>query len=90
MIDSTAIAFSAQYLLRRRAYAALHRAERSGQVVRPGCCQDCGKRRKVAGHHDDYSKALAVRWLCSRCHALRTREIRVLSAELIDRRTCPA
>ena len=41
-----------------------------GRMVRPERCEDCSKRRRVVGHHDDYSKPLDVRWLCYPCHEL--------------------
>jgi hypothetical protein len=41
----------------------------------PQPCEKCGfsgvakdGRNLVHAHHDDYSKPLAVRWLCKRCH----------------------
>ena len=40
---------------------------RSGKLVRQPC-EKCGA-EKTHGHHDDYSKPLDVRWLCSSCHA---------------------
>jgi integrase len=43
------------------------RAITSGQLV-PQPCEDCGA-TDVHGHHDDYTKPLDVRWLCSTCHA---------------------
>lgn len=39
------------------------------RVLARACCEVCGAARVVA-HHDDYSKPLAVRWLC-RPHHLR-------------------
>jgi hypothetical protein len=45
-----------------------------GELV-PKPCEKCGftgrardGRNLVHAHHDDYSKPLAVRWLCKRCH----------------------
>jgi hypothetical protein len=47
---------------------AVHRAVKSGRLVR-GPCEECGATENVQGHHDDYSKPLDVRWLCPTCHA---------------------
>lgn len=47
---------------RRMTHAAIAR----GELVRQPCekCQAA----KTEAHHDDYTKPLAVRWLCRRCH----------------------
>lgn len=50
------------------------RALRSGRLVRPDSCEECGKEasgRFLHGHHADYDKPLDVEWLCSRCHGRR-------------------
>ena len=39
-----------------------------GEITRPENCA-CGNKKPQA-HHDDYSKALEVRWLCRSCHML--------------------
>jgi len=44
-------------------------ALRTGQVRRPEACEDCGATEyRPHAHHDDYWKALEVRWLCPGCH----------------------
>ena len=43
------------------------RAVRSGRLVREPC-EKCGSTQMVEAHHDDYDKALDVRWLCHVCH----------------------
>jgi len=52
---------------RRRAEDIVHRAVKNGELVRRPC-ETCGNTINVDGHHDDYSKPLAVRWLCRSCH----------------------
>ena len=31
-------------------------------------CSECGSTKNVVRHHDDYTKPLAIRWLCRACH----------------------
>lgn len=51
---------------RYRAHLAVQRALKSGELVK-GVCEVCAD-PNVDGHHDDYSKPLAVRWLCRQHH----------------------
>ncbi len=53
-----------KYLARK----AVNLAVRSGRLIRPECCEVCGKTAKVQGHHEDYQKQLEVKWLCVKCH----------------------
>lgn len=41
---------------------------RRGHLIRPGSCNQCGKKCKPDGHHMDYSKPDEVSWLCRSCH----------------------
>lgn len=56
---------------KRKAQIAVGNALRDGKLVKGACERaaegDCGKR--IEAHHDDYSKPLDVRWLCSKHHA---------------------
>jgi hypothetical protein len=48
-----------------RAYAGVY--VRIGKL-KPQPCEKCGTTRLVQKHHEDYSKPLAVRWLCQPHH----------------------
>lgn len=58
-----------KFKARRLAWWAIYR----GELVRQSC-EKCGKEKTMA-HHDDYSKPLDVRWLCSSCHVKHHRGI---------------
>jgi len=50
-----------------KAHGKVAYAVKMGDLTR-GACEVCGE-LKAHGHHDDYSKPLDVRWLCSQCHS---------------------
>lgn len=50
-----------------RARNLVQHAKRRGDLI-PQPCEVCGS-EDVHAHHDDYSKPLEVRWLCSAHHA---------------------
>ena len=52
---------------KRAAHIATGNAIRDGKLTRQPC-EVCGE-VKAQAHHDDYSKPLDVRWLCSTHHA---------------------
>jgi ribosomal protein S27AE len=59
--------------LKHRARLAVTHAIERGTLVREPC-EACG-REPAQAHHDDYSKPLDVRWLCSTCHGIEHRKI---------------
>lgn len=56
--------------LKRHAHVALDNAIRDGRVKVSERCQglECDSPGPLEGHHDDYTKPLEVRWLCTPCH----------------------
>uniref|UniRef100_A0A6M3IZD6 Uncharacterized protein n=1 Tax=viral metagenome TaxID=1070528 RepID=A0A6M3IZD6_9ZZZZ len=52
-----------------KARFTLSNALAAGKIIKPSNCSQCGKIRKLAAHHEDYSKGLEVKWLCYKCHA---------------------
>lgn len=56
---------------RQRAYAVFHQALRSGTIVRPDCCSECGEAGYISGHHQNHAFPLEVDWVCGKCHAKR-------------------
>lgn len=63
----------ALYPQKYKARTEFNNAVRDGKIKR-GPCEICGK-KKAHGHHEDYSKPLDVRWLCSKHHAARHKEL---------------
>ena len=53
--------------LKRRAHNLVEHALRDGRLIR-NPCEVCGDQATQA-HHDDYSRPLDVRWLCTTHHA---------------------
>lgn len=53
----------------RKAKQLLDTAIRNGTIKRKSRCEECGtKDKRIEAHHDDYTKPLQVRWLCTTCH----------------------
>ena len=61
-------AYRARFPEKYKAHQAVGNAIRSGRLIKPEQCSECGEAGYIEGHHDDYSKPLEVRWLCSPCH----------------------
>lgn len=45
----------------------INKAIKDGTLIKENC-EVCGTDEKIEGHHDDYSKPLEVRWLCTQHH----------------------
>lgn len=50
------------------AHVLVGNAIRSGTILRPENCQQCGIECTPHGHHCDYARPLDVMWLCPQCH----------------------
>lgn len=58
--------YKEKYPERLKANSLLNYARRKG-IIKMQTCEKCSEKRTHA-HHDDYSKPLDVRWLCSVHH----------------------
>lgn len=67
-VDLAATVCVGRPLTPRRCHAIVFAAITNGVLRRPRRCQVCGRYMRARAHHDDYSRPLAVRWLCQRCH----------------------
>lgn len=61
------IAFSNRFPFKKKASEIVGNAVRDGKIKKMPC-EVCGKEEAQA-HHDDYTKPLDVRWLCTTHHA---------------------
>lgn len=61
------VAWGKRNPVKKAASTAVNNAVRDGRLTRQPC-EICGK-DKAQAHHDDYSKPLDVRWLCTKHHA---------------------
>ena len=52
---------------KHKAHYTVANAIKSGKLVKQPC-EICGN-TKVQAHHDDYSKPLEIRWLCTKHHS---------------------
>lgn len=50
------------------AHKKVSRALSKGIITKPSACNRCGAKTRLEAHHADYSKPLAVEWLCPVCH----------------------
>lgn len=64
--NRAAEAWAGKNATKRKAHIAVGNAIRDGKLIKSGC-EVCGN-PTVHGHHDDYAKPLAVRWLCDTHH----------------------
>jgi ribosomal protein S27AE len=54
--------------LKKRAHTLVRKAVARGVLRRPSHCEECGAKKFVYAHHDDYFRPLEVRWMCPECH----------------------
>jgi hypothetical protein len=60
-----------RYPARKHARDAVYRALKTGRLLKPERCEDCGTyTNDLQGHHESYdqNKWLEVNWLCRKCH----------------------
>ena len=60
--------YKSNYPEKAKAHMEMSHGIRDHKVVKPEVCSVCGKKRKLEGHHYDYSKPLEVIWVCRKCH----------------------
>ena len=65
-----ALARRVMYKTRLQVSRRLRHEIEMGRITKPTTCSQChGTQPRIEGHHEDYSKPLEVKWLCSLCHA---------------------
>jgi len=59
----------AKFPEKNKARDILNKAIRHNKLSRPAVCEIGCTTRRIHAHHDDYTKPLEVRWLCTLHHA---------------------
>lgn len=67
--------FRKQHPDKDKAHRTVNNAIRDGKLERQPC-EVCGTTFDVEAHHEDYSKPLNVRWLCTQHHGITRRKPR--------------
>ncbi len=58
-----------------KAHTTARTALLNGVLVKPKTCNRCGhSESRLEMHHEDYSKPLAIEWLCPACHGVTKRK----------------
>lgn len=57
--------------IQRKVHILVCLAVKEGKLLKPNFCENCGEKKDLQGHHEDYSKPLDVIWLCFLCHCKR-------------------
>lgn len=63
--------------LKYKAREAVRVAVRLGHICKPKACEKCliePPRHRLHAHHEDYTKPLEIKWLCSKCHGIEARQ----------------
>lgn len=60
--------YSESNMIKKAASTMVGNAVRDKKIIKSPC-EICGSKYRIHGHHDDYSKPLSVRWLCSKHHS---------------------
>lgn len=68
------LAYQEEQPKRRSARRKVQTAVEGGQMIRSDRCESCSGPGRISAHHGDYTRPLAVRWLCSPCHVQADRE----------------
>ena len=51
-----------------RARRLVRQALKTGKLVKPDQCEQCGNWTDVEAHHEDHSRPYLIYWLCDECH----------------------
>lgn len=69
------LAVTAMRMMEVRAKVAVHRALKSGKLIKPDRCEECGQAGLVESFHPSgYEHVFDVRWLCRKCRNKITRK----------------